>query len=409
MDIEEHLAALRARPFEVTDKVFGGLAGQTPAGLAGGLPPLHQAGLSYPLLALRESALRNNAEQMAAYCTTHGVDLAPHGKTGMSPELAALQLRHGAWAITAATPSQLRAYRAFGHTRLLLANELTDPAAVAWLAADPTLTAYFYMDTTDVVSLPPPSLPGRSQRLPVLVEIGPEHTRTGCRTDAEAIAVAQAIAASGTFRVAGVAAYEGGEHGPGAVDRVTALCRRLRRLADVLRDTVPQDHGDGPAEFIVTAGGSIWFDVVTDELTAGDTSGLRIVLRSGAYLYYDQGIYARNSPQGRGVPGAPQFQPAIELWAQVLSRPEPDLALLGLGRRDAGIDAGLPKPAVAGWEIVRLDDQHAYLRLPPEAVLGPGDLVCLGISHPCTTLDKWPLIPLVDEDGRISDVVHTFF
>jgi D-serine dehydratase len=35
--------------------------------------------------------------------------------------------------------------------------------------------------------------------------------------------------------------------------------------------------------------------------------------------------------------------------------------------------------------------------------------VCLGISHPCTTLDKWRVIPVLDEDDRVVDVVHTFF
>ena len=41
--------------------------------------------------------------------------------------------------------------------------------------------------------------------------------------------------------------------------------------------------------------------------------------------------------------------------------------------------------------------------------LAPGDLVCLGISHPCTTLDKWRVIPVVSDDGRVTDTVHAFF
>jgi len=59
--------------------------------------------------------------------------------------------------------------------------------------------------------------------------------------------------------------------------------------------------------------------------------------------------------------------------------------------------------------VARLDDEHAYLQVPPGKPLRPGDLVCLGISHPCTAFDKWPLIPVVDEDYRIIDVVRTFF
>jgi D-serine dehydratase len=60
-------------------------------------------------------------------------------------------------------------------------------------------------------------------------------------------------------------------------------------------------------------------------------------------------------------------------------------------------------------QAVRLDDQHCYLRIPPDAGLAPGDLVCLGISHPCTTFDKWQVIPVVDDGYRVTDAIHTFF
>src|ERR1700751_228317 len=120
--------------------------GPAPEDLAGTAPALHAAGFSYPMLTLRESALTGNLAAMAAYCAGAGVELAPHGKKAMSPELAARQLASGAWGITVATIGQLRAYRAFGFPRLLLANELVDEAGLAWLgeelAADPGFAAY---------------------------------------------------------------------------------------------------------------------------------------------------------------------------------------------------------------------------------------------------------------------------
>ena len=148
--VAERLRALRERPAEPTDKGFGlltsGMDGPAPAGLAGTAPALYAAGFSYPLLTLRESALAGNLAAMAAYCAGAGVELAPHGKTAMSPELAARQLASGAWGITVATIGQLRAYRAFGFPRLLLANELVDETGIAWLAgelaADPGFSAY---------------------------------------------------------------------------------------------------------------------------------------------------------------------------------------------------------------------------------------------------------------------------
>jgi len=148
---------------------------------------------------------------------------------------------------------------------------------------------------------------------------------------------------------------------------------------------------------------------------------MTVILRSGAYVTHDHGYYGAVSPARRassGAPDAPVLRPALELWAQVLSRPEPGLALLGAGRRDVGFDKGLPVPlrvvrrGVAGGvsgEVTELNDQHAYLRLAEGTALAPGDLVCLGISHPCTTLDKWRVIPVVSDDDRVIDMVHAFF
>jgi D-serine deaminase-like pyridoxal phosphate-dependent protein len=51
-------------------------------------------------------------------------------------------------------------------------------------------------------------------------------------------------------------------------------------------------------------------------------------------------------------------------------------------------------------------DQHAYLPVPESASLPPGDVVCFGISHPCTTFDNRRMMPVTDDDGRACDVVH---
>jgi len=457
--VTERLRELRERPVEPVEKGFGlraaarldtagldtaGLdtAGLSAASVAAARPLLHRAGFTYPLLILRETALAGNLEAMAAYCARAGVALAPHGKTAMSPELAARQLCHGAWGITVATIGQLRTYRVFGFPRLLLANELVDEAGISWLAAelaaDPGFEAYCYVDSPEGVAILDQVLTRHpaGRRLPILVEIGQAGGRTGCRTDAQALAVAQAAAATGTLRVAGVAGYEG-SIGAGSqaqmLAEVTSFCRRLRALAGQLRGRLGQGElrsgqlgPDGGEEFIVTAGGSAFFDVVVRELTAGGgtgVTGITAILRSGAYLAHDHGYYGTVSPVSRGSADAPVLRPALELWAQVLSRPEADLALLGAGRRDAGFDKGLPVPLravrrggtrgggadLSESRLTELNDQHAYLRLKPGTELAPGDLVCLGISHPCTTFDKWRVIPVVSDDDRVTDMVHAFF
>jgi len=249
----------------------------------------------------------------------------------------------------------------------------------------------------------------------VLVELGYPGGRTGCRGAAAAEAVARAVARAGSLRLAGVAGYEGQlgrDRSPESVDRIAAYCRELRSLGESLAAA-----GLAPDELIISAGGSAFFDVVVQELAsgwAGQPAPL-IVLRSGVYIAFDHGLYARVVPSP-----PPVFEPALELWAHVLSRPEPGLALACAGRRDVAFDAGLPVPlrirgrdgtlrqAVA-MQAVKLDDQHCYLQLADGAELEPGETICFGVSHPCTTFDKWRVIPVVDEDHRVVDAIHTFF
>jgi D-serine dehydratase len=107
----------------------------------------------------------------------------------------------------------------------------------------------------------------------------------------------------------------------------------------------------------------------------------------------------------------------------VQSRPEPQRALLGLGKRDASYDAGLPVPQLwfrqgvheapqrvpDGHRVVAMNDQHAYLDLPADSPLAVGDMIGLGISHPCLTFDKWQVIPVVDDSYNIVSAIRTFF
>jgi D-serine dehydratase len=126
---------------------------------------------------------------------------------------------------------------------------------------------------------------------------------------------------------------------------------------------------------------------------------------------------ARNDP---ARPWKGELQPAMEVWAYVQSRPEADLALLTMGKRDAPHDAGLPIPfrrwrPGTGWldcgaaTVFSLNDQHAYVRLGPGADWQVGDMIGCGISHPCTAFDKWRFLPVVDDDYAVIDGVMTFF
>ncbi|AKK29681.1 alanine racemase [Mycobacterium sp. EPa45] len=409
---------------ERVDWRFKGLpaawSGRTVAQICAEAPALLAAGPLGPVCVLHDEALRHNLSTMASWCARHGVELAPHGKTHMSPQLLARQFDSGACAVTAATVSQVRTYRAFGVRDVVLANELVDAAGLAWLAAeldaDPEFQLICWADSVRGVALMTEALQAAGARRPVdvCVELGAVGTRTGCRDDACADAVAAAVVASPRLRLVGVAGYEaalGHDVSASGVSRVRDYLAWVRAVATRLAPLFEVD------DIVVTAGGSTHFDLVA-EMLAGPW---RTVVRSGAYLTSDDGLYLRTSPLTRPGAGPGGFVPAMQVWAQICSRPEPGLALLTMGRRDVSFDQDLPVPQqvqvgsdwtdVAGSEVVKLNDQHAFLRLPAAAedVVQVGSWIAFGVSHPCTVFDKWQLIPLLDSRGRVVELVRTFF
>lgn len=403
--------------------------GLTVGALAAERRNLFTGGFTTPVLALSAESVAHNLALLETYAERHGLAFAPHGKTSMSPQLFARQLAHGAWGITAAVPHQARVYRAYGIRRIFLANELVDAVALRWLAGeldrDPDFRFICYVDSVRGVELMDEALraAGASRPVDVVVELGAgEGARTGARTEADCAAVADAVAATGTLRLVGVAGYEG-EVPEASDERVREWLRRLVALAvDFDRAGRFDAAVAAGEEIVISAGGSAWFDAVADVFAdVPDLSGAVLkLLRSGAYVSHDDGHYRHLTPFNR-VPEEGALQPAFRLWAQVVSRPSPEQAFLNAGKRDAAHDLDLPQAQVVrsgrdgtvrpatGITVSGLSDQHTWVRTEPGAELEVGDWVGMGLSHPCTSFDKWQLIPLVAADDTVTDYIRTFF
>ncbi len=92
--------------------------------------------LGSPRAVVRASALQHNIATMARYCRDHGVDLYPHGKTTMAPQVVAAQLDAGAAGVTVATVAQLRVFQAHGLGLWALSptRSSTRPEPPGWVA-----------------------------------------------------------------------------------------------------------------------------------------------------------------------------------------------------------------------------------------------------------------------------------
>jgi D-serine dehydratase len=319
----------------------------------------------------------------------------------MVPRVMERQLAAGAWGLTVANARQARVALACGAQRIVIANEVAVAADLTWIceqSAGGEVEILLCLDSHEGLGLAE-SARRRSggPPLPVLIEVGYEGGRCGLRSTDAVAELAQAVADSPGLTLRGIEGFEG------LTDAPEPFLAALAAAATLIAPLV--DHADP----LLTAGGSSYFDLVVDVLgPAARQLGWTLCLRSGCYVTHDHGIYAEAAERRDG--NGPRFVAAIEVRASVLSRPQADRLILDCGRRDVSFDAGLP--VVLGHEelvVTELNDQHAHVRVDGSCDVAIGDVVGVGISHPCTTLDRWQVVALVDDDGLVLEAVTTCF
>lgn len=381
--------------------------------------------LSLPVAVLQKEKLEQNLAWMQKFIHAHGVELAPHGKTTMAPRLFEMQMRGGAWGITLATAHQTSVAWRHGLRRVLMANQLVgkqNMALVSRLLEDPEFEFYCLVDSADLVHQLSPFFAQRGQRLHVLLEIGVPGGRGGVRTEEQLQSVLDVLAeSSSAIALDGVELYEG------ILDDETVVRAFLDRAVAITKRLMIENRFDRRRP-LLSGAGSTWFDVVAEVFSGADfPQRVEIVLRPGCYLTHDAGHYReahakileRNQIARSIFVG---LQPALQVWACVQSVPEPTRAIVGIGKRDASFDLGLPMPALhfrpgepaptpapSHWTLTKMMDQHGYLQLAKEDDVRVGDMIAFDISHPCLTFDKWRIIPIIDGSYKVVDVVQTFF
>ena len=374
-------------------------------------PNLFNSNFQFPIMVLKESALNNNIAQMMSFCNSVKAELAPHVKTTMSPQLAKMQIAAGASALTVANFWQASIFLKFGFKNLIIANEVLDPMAIAAIAKINKLKQaeiIFYVDSIAGLETIQKHTPIEDEQN-LFIEIGTENGRGGVRDLAQVEQIAQQIRADSRLKLRGVTGFEGavpdGARGRRGEKKLVKFCQKIVAAANLAYPNKSEEV------FTISAGGSAYFDIVARELNKFDKQR-RLLLRSGGYITHDHWYYEEIYPFAATDRS---FQPAIEVWAQVISKPEQDFGVLNLGKRDIGNDLHNPIPIksydgqVKSFSAVieKLNDQHGYLRTRADFQLA--QLIGLGISHPCTTFDKWRLVPLVNDNYDVVDCLQTFF
>ncbi|HTV98909.1 MAG TPA: alanine racemase [Streptosporangiaceae bacterium] len=170
--------------------------------------PADVADTPAPLLDL--DAFERNAGFIASFLREHGLAWRPHAKAHKSPQLAKLQLRHGAIGVTCAKLSEAEVMAAHGIGDILVANHLSTPAKWARAAAaQQRARVAVAVDDREHVRMASAAGTAAGTRIPLFIEVDVGMHRTGVRTAAAALGVAGDIAGSAGVFLAGVMGYEG--------------------------------------------------------------------------------------------------------------------------------------------------------------------------------------------------------
>lgn len=366
---------------------------------------------AYTQMRVDLDALDTNIAVMAEWVAARGLGLLPHVKTTMSAPIVARQLEAGAPGVTVATVGQAETAEEWGARLILIANQVVDRFALQRLRALMERTAtelLVLVDSTDGVELLAAAFRSADYPIGALLDIGAPGGRTGVRPAAEAVRIARVVHDAPGVHLVGVSGYEGVQ--PNARDdktlaAVDAHCRASARAFIDLADLYQIDQP------IFTMGGSAFPDRVAANLpSAGAVAGTRRYLRSGCYVTHDHGTYRQISPVSGLIP-------AVTIRVVVLSTPEAGVAVLGAGKRELPHDMGLPvvvgahspggEPKAFSSRAVRsLWDHHALVTESKD--LRVGDLVDLGISHPCSAFARWDDF-LTTRRGVVVDLWRTHF
>lgn len=304
------------------------------------------AELDTPVLLVDLPALERNIEVMAAAIRERGAAWRPHVKVHKTPAIAHKQLAAGAIGVACAKLGEAEVLAASGIRDILIANQIVGPIKTRRLMAL-CRHADVIVAVDDPQNVAELDAVAREYgvRPRIVVEVDTGMGRCGVDPGADAVALAQTVAAHDNLRFVGFMSWEG---------------QTMTETAEAAREA-------GLPVEIVSCGGTATY------LTSAAIPGVTEV-QAGGGIFGDP-IYRR-----MGVP----VEPALTLLTQVISRARPTRIVLDFGRKQ--IDPSLAFPELRGIDGVdcksmALHIEHAILELEqPSATPRLGERVELEVG-----------------------------
>ena len=346
-----------------------------------------------PALVVDLDALERNIARMAERARGAGVALRPHAKTHKSAFIAHRQLAAGAVGVCCAKLGEAEALAAEGVRGILITSPIVgavNAARAANLARqEPELTlALDHPSQVDAIA----EAAGRAGvSLAIVVDVDVGLGRTGVARPADAVAVADRIAAAPSLRMRGVQGYGGHwQHRPGAEKRLAAVSDGMALLTAAIDALRAAGH---PVE-LVTGGG-------TGTVSADTELKVFNELQTGSYIFMDL-QYRRalgDDPDGG-------FEHSLFVQSQVISVNAPAWVTIDAGLKALSTEGPLPVPAGERWGDYGFfgDEQGRLTRPAGGAPVRLGERLELIPPHCDPTVDRYDIMHLVRGDVLVEVV-----
>jgi len=350
--------------------------------------------LDTPCLVLDLDILEQNIRKMQAIAAQAGKSLRPHAKTHKCSSLARLQLQAGAAGICAAKLSEAEALASAGLEDILITGPVVTPYKVDRLVqlAGRCPSLKVVLDHPENVDMLDRKLGDSGLSMAVFLDIDVGLHRTGAKP-ANALALADRIAACPNLRLAGVQAYAG------QVQHIPSFAERRERSLHCLADAVAAFRAIRervPGCTTLSTSGTGTFDI---DLEVPEVSELQV----GSYVLMDTEYLDIGSAADAGRFTA--FEPALRLLTTVISANHETHVTVDAGLKSLYRDGGVPRvagPARSGLIYDWYGDEYGMITSSGDTPLpAPGAVLELLVSHCDPTVNQFDAYYLT----RGSDVV----
>jgi D-serine deaminase-like pyridoxal phosphate-dependent protein len=360
--------------------------------------------LDTPCLVVDSGALRHNIEWMQKVAARYGVRLRPHVKTHKSPHIARRQLEAGASGVTVAKLGEAEVMADGGIEDILIANQVIGAEKLHRLVElARRVRVAVLVDSEAGVGLLQRASAEAGLSVDVLIEVDTGKRRCGLAGEQEILALAARVEQASHLRLRGVETHEG-HVADEATDakqieqRAVAAGQRLIEVAQLLRK-----RGHTIEEVSVGSTPAASYTASVDGITE---------MRPGTYVFNDvnQMAIGQASPE----------ECALGVLATVISRPDPERAVIDAGSKTLFAERARPGFALQGYEgfgyireaptarIVSLSEEHGVVQVPADAEFPEigGKLevipnhICPAVNlheefHICDgedVIDTWPIV-----------------